>query len=163
MMQAHYSSMLDFTSEALIASEKGFYKLMEAIDKLDNLTTSNESSFDVNALVQSFYTAMNDDFNAPILVSNLFEAVRYINLIVDGKEKITASDLALLKKEMYAFTFDVLGLQNSKANNNEKLDKVMDLVLEMRQTARTDKNWPLSDLIRDRLTDAGITVKDGKE
>ncbi len=164
MMQAHYSSMLDFTSEALIASEKGFLKLMEAMDKLESLDTANDSSFDVTALIQNFYEAMNDDFNTPILVSQLFEAVRYINLISDGKETISAADLASLKKEMHAFVFDVMGLKNSQANGgSDKLDKVMDLVLEMRQNARTDKNWPLSDLIRDRLTDAGITVKDGKD
>lgn len=164
MMQAHYSSMLDFTSDALIASEKGFYKLMEALDKLDKLNTGSNSSFDVSALIQSFYEAMNDDFNTPILVSNLFEAVRCINLISDGKESISSADLELLKKEIHAFVFDVLGLKNSKSEgNNDKLDKVMDLVLEMRQNARTDKNWPLSDLIRDRLEDAGITVKDGKD
>lgn len=164
MMQAHYSSMLDFTSDALIASEKGFYKLMEAIEKLDSLHVNNTSSFDVNALVQSFYEAMNDDFNTPILVSNLFEAVRYINLVSDGKESISSADLETLKKEIHAFVFDVLGLKSTKSDdNNDKLDKVMDLVLEMRQNARTDKNWPLSDLIRDRLQDAGITVKDGKD
>lgn len=163
MMQAHYSSMLDFTSEALTASEKGFHKLMEAIEKLDKLETSSESSFDVQNLVADFYAAMNDDFNTPILIAHLFEAVRHINLISDGKEKISKSDLDLLKKEIYAFVFDVLGLQSAKVNDDEKLNKVMELVLEMRQTARTDKNWILSDLIRDKLQEAGITVKDGKD
>jgi cysteinyl-tRNA synthetase len=163
MMQAHYSSMLDFTSEALTASEKGFYKLMEAYVKIPSLAKSNHSSFDIKALVDSFYEAMNDDFNTPILVANLFEAVRYINLIADKKESITAVDLDFLKTNLDAFVFDVLGLKPLNENNNERLNTVMDLVLEMRQQARNDKNWPLSDLIRDRLQDAGITVKDGKE
>jgi cysteinyl-tRNA synthetase len=163
MMQAHYSSMLDFTSEALTASEKGFYKLMEAYVKIPSLAKSNHSSFDIKALVDSFYEAMNDDFNTPILVANLFEAVRYINLIADKKESITAVDLDFLKTNLDAFVFDVLGLKPLNENNNERLNTVMELVLEMRQQARNDKNWPLSDLIRDRLQDAGITVKDGKE
>lgn len=163
MMQAHYSSMLDFTSEALTASEKGFYKLMEAYAKIPSLATSNQSSFDVSSLVDSFYEAMNDDFNTPILVANLFEAVRYINLIADKKETITASDLDFLKTSLDTFVFDILGLKPLNENNNDRLNTVMDLVLEMRQQARNDKNWPLSDLIRDRLQDAGITVKDGKD
>lgn len=163
MMQAHYSSMLDFTSEALTASEKGFYKLMEAYAKIPSLTTSNLSSFDISSLVDSFYEAMNDDFNTPILVANLFEAVRYINLIADKKETITASDLDFLKTSLDTFVFDILGLKPLNENNNDRLNTVMDLVLEMRQQARNDKNWPLSDLIRDRLQEAGITVKDGKD
>lgn len=163
MMQAHYSSMLDFTSEALTASEKGFYKLMEAYAKIPSLATSNLSSFDVNALVDRFYEAMNDDFNTPILVANLFEAVRYINLIADKKETITTVDLDFLKTSLDTFVFDVLGLKPLNENSNDRLNTVMGLVLEMRQQARDDKNWSLSDLIRDRLQEAGITVKDGKE
>lgn len=164
MMQAHYSSLLDFTSEALLASEKGFYKLMEALDKLPQLKTSAQSTSDIPALVQRFYDAMNDDFNTPILISHLFEAVRIINSVADGKEEISALDLALLTEKMQAMIFDVLGLKkNSGSGEDARLDKVMDLVLEMRQTARTDKNWQLSDLIRDKLNDAGIVVKDGKD
>jgi cysteinyl-tRNA synthetase len=163
MLQAHYSSVLDFTSDALIASEKGFHKLIEAIDKLDSLQTSSESSFDINALIRSFYKAMNDDFNTPVLIANLFEAVRYINLIFDKKEGITKEDLEKLKSEISAFVFQVLGLKSEKSNFDGKLDKVMQLVLEMRQDARQNKNWHISDLIRDKLKDAGIEVKDGKD
>lgn len=163
MMQAHYSSMLDFTSEALTASEKGFYKLMEAYAKIPSLAAGNQSSFDVSSLVDSFYEAMNDDFNTPILVANLFEAVRHINLVADKKETITAADLDFLKTSLAIFVFDILGLKPLNENNNDRLNSVMDLVLEMRQQARDDKNWPLSDLIRDRLQDAGIIVKDGKD
>lgn len=164
MMQAHYRSTLDFTSEALTASEKGYQKLMEAIQKLDTLKTGITSSFSVDEQIASYYTAMNDDFNAPILVANLFEAVRYINLIADGKESITAADLAKWSKEIKAFVFDVLAVEAiGQEGNSDKLNQVMGLVLEMRQEARDTKNWPLSDLIRDRLNEAGIVVKDGKE
>ena len=163
MMQAHYSSMLDFTSEALIASEKGFFKLMESYAKLKNLQISNSTSFDCDLLVANFYSAMNDDFNTPILVAHLFEAVRFINLISDNKETISKTDLDYLKTNFEAFVFDVLGLKPLQENNNEKLTDVMDLVLEMRQQAREDKNWALSDLIRDKLQNSGIIIKDGKD
>jgi cysteinyl-tRNA synthetase len=163
MMQAHYSSMLDFTSEALTASEKGFYKLMEAYSKFNTISISQKSSFEINSLIASFYEAMNDDFNTPILIANLFEAVRLINLISDKKEEINQEDFDKLKTAFETFVFDVLGLKQPSENNNSKLNKVMELVLEMRQQARADKNWPLSDLIRDKLSAAGITVKDGKE
>jgi len=130
---------------------------------LDKLNISVETSFDVQAIVNSFYSAMDDDFNAPMLIANLFEAVRRINLVNDGKETITADDRELLKKEMTAFVLDVLGLQVGVANSDSKLAPVMDLVLELRQQARTNKDWTTSDKIRDGLAAAGITVKDSKE
>lgn len=163
MMQAHYRSTLDITETALDAAEKGFARLSDALILLHKLPTNSVSSFDVEALINSFYTAMNDDFNAPILVANLFEASRLVNLINDGKETITASDLALLKTEMEAFVRDVLALKVSSENTNSKLNPVMDLVLKLRQQAREQKDWTTSDQIRDALAAAGIVVKDGKE
>jgi cysteinyl-tRNA synthetase len=163
MMQAHYSSILDFTSDALLASEKGFNKLMESFSTLKGIKTSEFTSFDCEKIISSCYEAMNDDFNTPILIANLFEAVRYINLIADGKETVSAKDLNNLSIKMQQFVFDVLGLKNESNKSDGKLDKVMDLVLEMRQNARENKNWAISDLIRDKLNDAGITVKDGKD
>ena len=165
MMQAHYRSTLDFTPDSLNAAEKGFTRLSEASAKLPSLETGETSSQDVQALVDSFYKAMNDDFNAPMLVAGLFEAVKYINTISEGKATITASDLALLAKEFHAFVFDVLGLTMEKpaAGNDGALSSVMDLVLEMRKDARENKDWSTSDKIRDRLAEAGIVVKDGKE
>ncbi len=163
MMQAHYSSILDFTSDALLASEKGFNKLMESFSTIKGLKSSESTSFDCEKIISSCYEAMNDDFNTPILIANLFEAVRYINLIADGKETISAKDLKNLSLKMQQFVFDVLGLKNESNKSDGKLDKVMDLVLEMRQNARENKNWAISDLIRDKLNDAGITVKDSKD
>lgn len=163
MMQAHYRSNLDFTQDALNAAEKGFTRLTDAMLLLDKLPTASASSFNVEELVASFYEAMNDDFNAPILVANLFEAVRRINVINDGNDSISAADLDLLKKEMNAFVLDVLGLQIGVANSDSKLAPVMDLVLELRQQARTNKDWTTSDKIRDGLAAAGIVVKDAKE
>ena len=162
MMQAHYRSNLDFTQEALNASEKGFARLMEGMKTLEKVPTST-SSFDVGGLIASFYTAMNDDFNAPILVANLFEGVKYINLINDGNATISAEDRDALKQAMHTFVYDVLGLISEKESENGKLAPVMDLVLDLRQQARTNKDWTTSDKIRDGLAAAGIVVKDGKE
>ena len=163
MMQAHYRSTLDFTETALDAAEKGFARLTDGIQLLEKLQVANENSFDVANLVSSFYAAMNDDFNAPILVASLFEAVKQINLVNDGKASITQADKELLLREMLAFTQDVLGLELTAANNDSKLSPVMDLVIELRQQARANKDWPTSDKIRDMLAAAGITIKDGKE
>lgn len=165
MMQAHYRSTLDFSSSALQAAEKGFHRLMDAIKTLETLPIADSSSQDVNTLVNSFYEAMNDDFNAPILVANLFEAVKFINAVKDGKEKIAKLDLDLLKNEMKAFAFDVLGLTASETQSgkSDSVEGLMKLILELRQEARNNKDWGTADKIRDGLTAAGITVKDGKD
>jgi cysteinyl-tRNA synthetase len=163
MMQAHYRSMLDFSSEALTASEKGFNKLMTAIKDLAGLKKSKESSEDVNALIGSFYTAMNDDFNTPILIAKMFEAVKFINNVKDGKATITASDLLNLTDKMTALTFDVLGLEFENGADDSKLDAVMQVIIELRKKARENKDWGTSDLIRDKVAEAGITIKDSRE
>jgi len=163
MMQAHYRSPLDFTSEALTAAEKGYDKLMEAMRSLEVVKAGEQSSVDVKALVASFYEAMNDDFNAPILVAKLFDAVKYINSIKDGNQSIGSADLQLLQKEMNAFVVGVLGIRNDSSSSNGKLNPVMDLVLDLRQEARANKDWSTSDKIRDGLANAGIVVKDTKD
>jgi cysteinyl-tRNA synthetase len=163
MMQAHYRSTLDLSQDSLDAAEKGFTRLSDAMLLIDKLNVSGQSSFNVQEIVDSFYAAMDDDFNAPMLIANLFEAVRRINVINDGNDTITAADLDLLKREMNAFVLDVLGLQIGVANSDSKLAPVMDLVLELRQQARANKDWTTSDKIRDGLAAAGIVVKDAKE
>lgn len=163
MMQAHYRSVLDFSSAALSASEKGFHKLMNAMAHLNGLTTSTESSEDVQAMIAKFYEAMNDDFNTPVLVAHLFEAAGYINKVKDGKANITAEDLNALTSAMSRFVFDVLGLTSIESSGGNQLDAAMDIVLELRKNAREQKDWNTSDLIRDRLKEAGITVKDSAE
>jgi cysteinyl-tRNA synthetase len=163
MMQAQYRSNLDFTSDALNAAEKGFTRMSDAMQLISKLKVSATSSFNVDELIASFYTAMNDDFNTSILVANLFEAVKRINLINDGNDTITQEDLNKLEKAMILFIYDVLGLQIITENSNEKLAPVMDLVIDLRQQARENKDWTTSDKIRDGLAAAGITIKDGKE
>jgi cysteinyl-tRNA synthetase len=163
MMQAQYRSNLDFTSDALNAAEKGFNRMSDAMQLISKLKVSTASSFNVAELIASFYTAMNDDFNTSILVANLFEAVKRINLINDGNDTITNEDLVKLEKAMLVFIYDVLGLEFTTENSNEKLAPVMDLVIDLRQQARENKDWTTSDKIRDGLAAAGITIKDGKE
>ena len=163
MMQSHYRSTLDLTEDALNAAEKGFERLTEAISLLESIPVGDTSSFSIPLCIKGFYDAMNDDFNAPILVANLFDAVKKINLIKDNKETINAGDKDFLLSEMKCFVHDVLGLQFSSDSGDDRLSPVMDLVLELRQKARTNKDWDTSDLIRDGLKNAGIEVKDGKE
>jgi cysteinyl-tRNA synthetase len=163
MMQAHYRSELDFSSDALKASEKGFHKLMNGYADLEKLPTSDGSSEDVAALIESFYSAMNDDFNTPVLVAHLFEAVTFINKVKDGSATISNTDLDALKTAMKAFVFDILGLQSLNQTDDSKLGEAMDIILELRKNARESKDWTTSDLIRDKLNEAGITVKDAKE
>lgn len=164
MMQAHYTSVLDFSNDALVAAEKGFIKLMDALEKLKNLPVSATSGFAVEAWKKQCYAAMNDDFNTPILIAHLFDAVKNINAIADGKQTISVAHLALLTKTMHDMIFDVLALQEIiAAQDNNKLNAAMQVLIEMRNQARNDKNWALSDQIRDRLAAAEIILKDGKD
>ena len=163
MMQAHYRSILDFSSEALSAAEKGYKRLMTAIGDLANLKAAGNSSTDVKSIIAGFYDAMNDDFNTPVLVARLFDAANLINKLKDGKETISADDLNSLKTEIESFVFEVLGIDKIEEGKTDKLDAAMEIVLELRKNAREQKDWATSDLIRDRLNEAGIAVKDGPE
>lgn len=165
ILQAHYRSILDFSNDAILAAEKGFNRLMEALEALEGLKTSDKSSIDIEAWKQSCYDAMNDDFNSPILIAQLFEAVRYINLLKENKETITVADLKLLSETLNAFVFDVLGLVDEKtaSNNNDKLEGVVNMLIGMRNEARANKDFALSDQIRNKLTELGIELKDSKE
>ena len=165
MMQAHYSSVLDLSNDALLASEKGYNRLMEAVDLIDKLVVSKTSSVNIEDWKQRCYDAMNDDFNTPILISHLFEAAKFINLINDKKETISKADLANFKTALHAFVFDVLGLMTTESNseNQDRLSGVVALLINMRNDAKANKNYALSDEIRDKLLAAGIQLKDGRE
>ena len=164
IMQANYRSVLDFSGEALLASEKGHSKLMEAIRYLESATASKSSSFDVNTWVSSCYDAMNDDFNTPVLISNLFEGVKFINQMKANKGSLGQEDLVLFTSKMKAFTHDVLGLFDDSTNDNsDKLKGTVELLIELRKNARENKDWALSDQIRDELLELGIQLKDGRE
>ena len=166
VMQAHYRSVLDFSNDALLASEKGFNRLMEAVNLLDSLPTSAKSSIDIEAWKQSCYDAMNDDFNSPILIAQLFEAAKYIHQLKDGKATISSSDLDTFKTSVHAFVFDVLGLEDINAAaeaNTDKLNGAIELLIQLRKEARANKDFATSDQIRDQLLELGIQLKDGRE
>ncbi len=166
MYQAHYRSILDFSNDALLASEKGYKRLMDAYRVLDSLETSNTSSIDIDSWKKSCYDAMNDDFNSPILIAQLFEAVKHINSVSEKKATISSEDLATLKQTMHDFIFDVLGLLDSTSetgSDSNKLDSAISLLIELRNNARANKDFATSDRIRDELQEAGIQLKDGKE
>ncbi len=165
ILQAHYRSILDFSNDALLASEKGFNRLMEAIHSFEKIETGTTTSFDIKSWKKECYDAMNDDFNSPILIAQLFEAVKFINQIKDGNASITAEDLLLLKNTIHAFVFDVLGLVDivSINDDSDKLSGVVELLINLRSEARANKDFATSDKIRDELLAMGIQLKDGKE
>jgi cysteinyl-tRNA synthetase len=164
MLQANYRSILDFSDDALLASEKGYHRLMSAVRLLDNLTASKSSTFDIKTWKQNCYDAMNDDFNSPVLIAQLFEGVKFINSMNDGKESLTQEDLIEFKTTINAFVFDVLGLENTIADDSsDKLSGVVNMLIEMRNEARANKDWILSDEIRDKLLMRGVQLKDGKD
>ncbi len=165
MLQTHYRSTLDFSNEALTASEKGFERIIEAYKTLNQLTPATSSSEDVSGIEQKCYDAMNDDFNTPVLIATIFDTVRIINSANDKKINLTNADIELLKRIYNNFVFNILGLKFEEAQNKstDALDKVINLMLNMRTQAKLDKNFTLSDEIRNKLTDAGIQIKDSKE
>ncbi len=164
MLQAHYRSILDFSSDALEAAEKGYTRLMEGMKLLGSLKTSATSQVDMTSWKKSCFDAMNDDFNSPILIAQLFEGVKYINQINDGTLQITAADLEILKATLEGFVKEVLGIESTDNNQDSgKLNGVIEMLIMMRNQARVDKNWALSDEIRDKLLAIGIQLKDSKE
>ena len=164
ILQAHYRSTVDFSNEALQAAEKGMAKLMNAYETLEGLTTSDSSTYDVAALKDKCYTAMNDDFNTPILISHLFDGVRIINSVKDGTEQLSANDLADLKQLFQTFVTHILGLKSTKEDaGNDLTNEVMDIVLQLRSKAKENKDWDSADLIREELNKLNIQVKDGKD
>lgn len=166
MLQAHYRSILDFSDEALLAAEKGFNRLTEGMQLLSKLATSKTSTVDVLSWKQTCYDAMNDDFNSPILIASLFEGVRLIHLIENKKETISETDLTILKDTFHSFFVEVLGLQTaqvSQGSNMQQLNGAVNLLIQLRNEARANKNFALSDQIRDQLAALNIQLKDGKE
>tara|TARA_B100002049_G_scaffold235105_1_gene218824 strand:- start:548 stop:1339 length:792 start_codon:yes stop_codon:yes gene_type:complete len=166
VMQAHYRSVLDFSNEALLASEKGFSRLMEAVGLMDSLKASRSTSIDIAGWKQACYDAMNDDFNSPILIAQLFEAVKFIHHIKDGSAQVSESDLEDFKQSVRAFVFDILGLEDVTAAaeaNTDKLNGALELLIQLRKEARANKDFATSDQIRDELQKLGIQLKDGRE
>ena len=165
-LQAHYRSVLDISNDAMVASEKGYNRLMESLKLIPSLKATSTSSLDITSWKQSCYDAMNDDFNTPILIAQLFEGARYINLVNDGTATLTSEDIDLLAQTLSNFIYDVLGMNNTSdgaSGSTEKLNGVVEMLIEMRNQARANKDFALSDEIRDKLLAIGIQLKDGKE
>jgi len=165
MAQSHYRSTLDFSNEALQASEKGFERLMDGYTRLQKLQASATSSVDTSSLRSKCEEAMNDDFNTPIVIAHLFDVLKAINLIYDGKETISAKDLEELQSVFKVFIEDVLGLKSEVATSggSEAYKGAVDLLLNMRLAAKQNKDWATSDKIRNELTALGFEIKDTKD
>ena len=166
ILQAHYRSTIDFSNEALQASEKGLERLMTAMDTLKELTASESSTVDVASLKAKCFVALNDDLNSPITIANLFEGVKIINSINAGIEKISAADLNDLKTFYQVMVFDILGLkkeEKSDSSENEILSGTVELLIQLRKEAKKNKDWATADKIRDELNALGIELKDTKD
>ena len=164
ILQAHYRSTVDFSNEALQASEKGLARLMEAYERLQKIVPAAQSTIDVNGLRDRCEEAMCDDLNTPIVISHLFDACKAINTIADGKATIAAADLEELKATFKLFVEDILGLQTAdNSTDNTAYKKAVDLLLEIRRQAKQNKDWATSDKIRNELTAIGFTIKDTKD
>lgn len=166
ILQAHYRSTVDFSNDALRAADKGVKRLLDAVAAIDRIRPGGNSDYDVASFRKDCYAALNDDLNTPILIAHLFDAVKAINSAVDGKLSFTAEDLALFRELIHTMVFDILGLKSEEAasgESTETIEGLMDLLLELRKAARSNKDWATSDMIRDKLADLGIVVRDGKD
>jgi len=167
ILQAHYRSPLDFSNEALQAAEKGLERLLKTTALLEGIEPAERSSIDVAKLTENCYSAMNDDMNTPVLIAHLFDGVKMINSVNDGKASLNGTDLEFLKKLYNDFVFDILGLKSetlaNESENKEVLNDVVDLLLNLRIEAKKNKDWATSDKIRNSLTELGFEIKDTKE
>ena len=169
ILQAHYRSTVDFSNEALQAAKKGLDRLLQAIKELDRIEASKDGAVKmdfVEELKQKCYDALNDDLNSPILISHLFDACRVINQIVDKKQTIAADTLEALRTLFHTFAFDILGLTSEADGNAEReaaFGKAIDLLLDIRATAKANKDWATSDKVRNELAALGFEVKDTKD
>ena len=166
ILQAHYRSTVDFSNEALQASEKGLQRLLEAVDGLDRIKTSAASDVDVQSIRTKCHEAMNDDLNSPIVISHLFEAARIVNNVLAGNNKLSEADLKELKDTFHLFLFDILGLKEETGSSDGReaaYGQVVDMLLEQRMQAKANKDWAMSDKIRNELTALGFEIKDTKD
>ena len=166
MLQAHYRSIIDISEPALEASEKGYHRLMEALNYLGDLPTGAKGDFDLDHWQDKCHEAMDDDFNTPVLIAHLFDAVKFINSVKTGLQSIDTIQKERLIKMMESFSFDVLGLEKPLKKpipSDHKLEQTIHLLIKLRDQARLDKNFALSDQIREELLALGIELKDTKD
>lgn len=166
ILQAHYRSTLDFSNEALQASEKGLERLIDAFNRIDSMKVAEECDFDFAGVEKSMYQAMSDDLNTPIVISHLFDLAKFINNVIAGNSVINREGVDKLKNLFYLFLFELLGmkLDNSSSDKREEsYHKAVDMLLEQRLLAKQNKDWETSDKIRDELTKLGFEIKDTKD
>jgi cysteinyl-tRNA synthetase len=165
ILQAHYRSTVDFSNEALQAAEKGLQKLMKAVETLSKIKSSEVSTIDIIKLKNKCYEAIDDDLNSPVLLSHLFEGVKYINSVVDGSERIDSDGLESLIKLYNTFVFEILGLKDegSDKGDEELTGGLMKIIINLRLEAKNNKDWKTSDKIRNELKNAGIVLNDLKD
>jgi cysteinyl-tRNA synthetase len=168
LLQAHYRSIVDLSEDALLASEKGFQRLTDGMEVLHKLEgTAATSDFDMTAWEKKCYAAMNDDFNSPLLIAQLFDAVKFINAVNNQTETISTADLSQLQAKMTVFINDVLGLILHQEETDNKINTALEgsvnLLIDIRKKARDNKDFATSDAIRDQLLALGVQLKDGKD
>jgi len=164
VLQAHYRSTLDFSQEALEASEKGLKRLLEAFKKIDGVVPESESTFNIKEIVQNIENALIDDLNTPIAIAQLFELAKYINMASDKKAKLTLSDIDEIRNAVARYFGGIMGLNaQDRSDDNGAMNEVMDILIQLRSEAKQEKNYALSDAIRNRLKDKGIELMDSKE
>ena len=168
ILMAHYRSTVDFSSEALEAAEKGLTRMQEAYSRLMSLKADDKTTIELPKLEEQCREAMDDDLNSPIVISHLFDSARVINTIYDGKATISSQDLTALQSTWKTYVVDILGLrmEDSAGADNSKMNAykgAVDMLLNIRQQAKQEKDWEKSDYIRNRLTALGFAIKDKKD
>ena len=168
LLQAHYRSIVDLSEDALLASEKGFNRLQEGMQQLKQLKTSSTTEgFDFDEWEGKCYSAMNDDFNSPILIAQLFDAVKFINAVNNENASISSEDQERLITKMSVFVEDIMGVSldssENKSSINTALEGTISMLIDIRKTARDNKDFATSDRIRDELLALGVQLKDGKD
>ncbi len=168
LLQAHYRSIVDISEDALLASEKGFLRLQEGLEILIALDTSEKTTgFDIDAWEEKCYAAMNDDFNSPILIALLFDAIRFVNAVKNKNASITKEDQKKLNEKLHVFIEDIMGVclksSDTQTSLNTALEGTINMLIDIRKTARDNKDFDTSDFIRDKLLTFGIQLKDGKD
>jgi len=164
--QAHYRSVLDLSDEALLASEKGFNKLMSGYNLISELNCNEKKSdFDIDFWISNCYSKMNDDFNTPMLIAEMFDSIKFINNVNINSKNLNINDKKKLLKTFNDFLFHVLGFkQESKTSNkNDSSDELINLLIKIRNQARVNKNFELSDQIRYDLLELGVQLNDEKK
>ncbi len=166
ILMAHYRGTVDFSNEALLAAEKGLDRLMKGMEATQKITASGQSTVDMAALRDKCYQALNDDLNSPVLLAQLFEAVKITNSLLAGNETIDTEGLELLRKLYHDFVVDILGLlpgEQSGSANTDLSGQLIEMLLNLRIEAKNNKDWATADSIRSQLTQMGVVIKDTKD